>query len=123
MAIKKLYDYDEVMDYLNTGKAMDQAIQQLATDIKSLTAKVEECEEAFHGKGNKSIAKAYQALYNAIGSSKMEAVSGMGATNIGSGMWKNVTFAVGVCNTCYTNAERQKQNDEGDQAMQSFSGF
>ncbi len=123
MAIKKLYDYDEIMDYLNTGKAMDQAIQRLATDIKDLTTKVEECEEAFHGKGAKSIYKAYQALYSAIGSSRIEAIPGHGPENCGTGMWKNVSFAAGVCNTCYTNAERQKQNDEGDQAMQSFSGF
>ncbi len=104
---KKLYDYDEIMEYLNAGKAMDQSIQKLAKDIQALTTKTQECEGAFHGKGNGSISQAYKSLYSAIGSTNMEDGSG-------SGMWKNVSFSATLCNMCYTNAVKQKANDEGE---------
>lgn len=103
---EKLYNYDVIMDYLNTGKTMEASIQKLASDIRKLTQKVQECENTFHGKGSGSISQAYKTLYSAIGSTNSEDGSGYG-------MWKNVSFSAALCNLCYTNAYNQKKQDEG----------
>lgn len=106
---KKLYDYDDVMNYLQSGQLMDNSIQELALNIKLLTEKVQKCENIFHGMGNKSIAKSYQAIYNAIGCSSMTNNDDLGEQ--GCGMWKNLATAVKLCNLCYQNAEKQKVID------------
>ncbi len=109
MAFKKTYDYDAIMDATKSGSPMDQKIDKLIKDLESLDKKVEECEQSFHGKGAKSIYKAYEALVSAIGCCLI--VPGISSSR-GSGLFNQVGIAISLCQSMYKNAERQKELDE-----------
>lgn len=112
MDYKKTYDYDAILDATKMGSSMDQKIDKLIKDLETLDKKIEECEQSFHGKGTKSIYKAYCALVSAIGCYLTNGGYGEVIISSGNGMFYQVGTAINLCQIMYKNAERQKALDE-----------
>lgn len=104
--MKKVYDYDAILNETRAGGRLDQVIGNLQSVIQKLTQKVEATEENYHGKGNDSLVrKSYQALYDTIG---FENGSSM------SGLWATVYSACMLGEEIYANAEFDRKMDMGE---------
>lgn len=102
--MNKNYDYDAIMKLTGEGGTLDNALTTLQTNLKNFRAKIEECEESFHGKqSGSSIYKAYDKLLNGnLGKT----------TSVGSYWWTTNEISL-LANSIYSNAENDKMSDTG----------
>ncbi len=98
---QKAYEYDRVIEFTQSGGAMDQALSDLQKSLKELRVLINECEPLYHGKGQTSpVYNQYKYLYNNIGTPS-------------SGLWNQVYGAVLLQNDMYTNAVNDRDKDQG----------
>lgn len=102
---QKKYEYDEVISFTSGGSSLDQALQQIQTDLKELRILVDRAQPLYHGKGNGSVVyKQYDGLYKNIG------------VVPSTGFWLVAKAAVDLQNFMYNNAVYDKQVDEENNA-------
>lgn len=99
MASQKSYDYDEVLDFLNTNGTVDSSLIDLQTHLVELEDMVNRMQDLFHGKPKKDIYKLYNNLYTTIGQNT-------------AGAWGAVKNIVDLNNKMYSKAAYDKSVDE-----------
>ena len=101
---QKQYEYDEVMDFCNTGNVLDQNLTDYQDTLVKLEEQVRLCEQLYHGKGSSSWQSAifgyYEQIFGFIGDEN-------------SGAWNIAKEAHQLQCLMYTNAKYDKEKDNG----------
>ena len=100
---RKKYDYDEVIEMLNTNGPIDQVLLDFQQKVGEYEAAIDQMQTMLEGKQGKTVYRAYEALYDNVGEHN---------GNSGHGFWGIIGNMAKLHNTMYSRAVEDKNLDE-----------